>query len=145
VPSQPEPTTETQFDFPAPVVPPLQLCAALHGWHGPELLPLAVALQQLQAAQQQPAHQRKPHPVVSQPVLRLLRSGLLPAVGRADEVAGSSCVRSGGYKAALRSLMRDEALLQALPQDVARSLALTYWYQVRPARGVAAVADCADC
>jgi hypothetical protein len=109
---------------------PLQLCAALHGWHGPELLPLAVALQQLQAAQQQQPHQRKSQPVVSQPVLRLLRSGLLPAVGRADEVAGSSCVRSGGYKAALRSLMRDEPLLQALPQDVARSLALTYWYQV---------------
>jgi hypothetical protein len=110
--------------------PALQLCAALHGWHGPELLPLAVALQQLHAAQQQQAHQRKPGAVVSQPVLRLLRGGLLPAVGRADEVAGSNCVRAGTYKAALRSLMRDDALLQALPQDVVRSLALTYWYQV---------------
>lgn len=69
---------------------------------------------------------------MSAPVLRLLRGGLLPAVGRADELVANSCVRGGGYKAALRSLMRDETLLPALPQDVARSLALTYWYQVGP-------------
>jgi hypothetical protein len=134
--AQQHPYFMKQVSPPAPAVPALQLCAALHGWHGPELLPLAVALQQLQAAQQQQAHQRTPQAAVSQPVLCLLRGGLLPGVGRTDEVAGSSCVRGGGYKAALRSLMRDEALLQALPQDVARSLALTYWHQVRPGASV---------
>jgi hypothetical protein len=89
-----------------------------------------VALEQLHSTHHQHTRQQKQQPAVAPAVLRLLRAGLLPAVGRADELVSSSCVRGGSYRSALRSLMGEQALLAALPQDVARSLALTYWHQV---------------
>jgi hypothetical protein len=67
-------------------------------------------------------------------LLSLLTAGLLPRVGRADELSASSCVRRGAYKAAVRRLMMAAPLLPLLPRDAVRSLALTYWQQVRGLR-----------
>jgi hypothetical protein len=60
----------------------------------------------------------------------LMQSGLLPLVGRADELSVALCVRRGQYRSALRVLMGDRALLAVLPVDLLRCLALTYWQQV---------------
>lgn len=102
----------------------LQVVAAVvgSGWHGPELLPLAEA-----ARKQQQQHKQPPSPAI----LSLIAAGVLPAVGRAEELSRNSCVTSRVYKGAVAGLMKDYALLEMLPKEVARNLALTYWYQVR--------------
>ena len=103
----------------------LQLAAALLGWHSPELLPLAMAIRK----QQQQHHLHKQQQL-SESLLSFIAAGLLPAVGRHDELSRNDCVTGGAYKEALKACMRDEVLLQQMSKDVVRHLALTYWYQV---------------
>lgn len=102
----------------------MQLHAAVlgSGWYGPELLPLAAAVRRLQQQQQQEP---------SATLLEFIAAALLPAVGRADELSHNQCVTSGSYKDALRELTKDDVLLPLLSKEAMRSLALTYWYQVR--------------
>lgn len=103
----------------------LQLYATVvgMGWYGPELLPLAAAIRKLEQQHKQQ---------LTSALLSLIAAGLLPTVGRADELSRNECVVRGAYKEALRSFMRDTELVAVLDKETVRSLALTYWYQVSP-------------
>jgi len=136
----------------------LQLAATLSDWCGPELLLLAAAVRPHLPSTTPGCTSNKDHPAaaaaaggkgVSQhkqqkqcedaalgalPVL--LQAGLLPRVGRADELAACNCVKRGQYRSSLRVLMTDSGLLGRLPQELVRCLALTYWQQVRRGGGL---------
>jgi hypothetical protein len=120
------------------------MAAVLADWYGPELLLLATALRPSSpptpastkhpskptkhtAGQQQ---QQEEAAVPLQSLAALLQASLLPRVGRAEELSSASCVRRGLYRSNLRVWMAEGGLLAALPLELVRALALTYWQQV---------------
>ena len=117
----------------------MQMAATLAGWCGPELLLLSAAMRPhnlpaapppTAAAKAAAAADKQQYQQQLQPLNALLQAGLLPRVGRADELSAAMCVGRGQYRTALRILMGDRALLAVLPQELVRCLALTYWQQV---------------
>ena len=116
-----------------------QLMAALATWRGPELLvPLAALLQADEVAAglgaglgaslgaAAPAPLRPPPAAVAAALPR----ALLPLAGRRGAVERLEAWKDGRYAAALRSLLTDARLTEALPSDVLRRAAVTYWVRV---------------